>query len=86
MWCSTCLADLALDQFSNSQKKRSASARKCSACVAAPARADGGGLVAGQPDMTSARRCYRVERLDFAFQHFVAAANFNRYLFFTMNR
>ena len=43
MWCSTCLADLALDQFSNSQKKRSASARKCSACATAAASADGGG-------------------------------------------
>ena len=42
MRCSVCVAELAPDQFANSQKKRPASARKCSACVAAAAGAASG--------------------------------------------
>ena len=42
MRCSVCLADLPPGEFSNSQKKRPASSRKCSACVATPASVAGG--------------------------------------------
>ena len=42
MRCSACLADKAPDEFTNSQKKRPAGWRKCSACVATATRVAGG--------------------------------------------
>jgi len=42
MRCSGCLANKAPGEFTNSQKKRPASSRKCSACVVTPASVAGG--------------------------------------------